>query len=256
MKRVFAVVVLGMLLASCGGGNGPDSQPPATLTSGNWTFYPPTVDSNQFFFFGGNLTQTGSTVSGVAYIGLPDCVSLMNGAPVTGSIRGNSLTLQTGTTVVVKITGTISNSKSVTGTYSVSGTCDDGAHGNITGTYIPPLTGTWNATEVINGASVAITLKLTQQETPSLEGYFPLSGTVEYVGSPCVVSATVNSQSLVLGGMVGIVVDTSEVDGGSGQLMYAGVLEDPATATSFNTVEQVMGGGCLSSGNLITFTKQ
>src|SRR5512146_2378731 len=255
MKRFFVVVVLGVLLTSCGG-NGPGSQPPATLTSGNWTFYPTTVDSTQPVLFSASLTQTGSTVSGIAYVVLSDCVSLFNGVPVTGSISGNSLTLNAGTTVIVKITGTISNSKSVTGTYSVSGACDYGAHGTIAGTYVPLLTGTWKATEVINGTSVAITMKLTQQAAANSEGYFPLSGTVEYVGSPCVVSASINPQSLVLGGLVGIFVDTSEVGGGNGQIIYGGVLDDPATAASYKAFEEVMGGSCSSSGELITFTKQ
>src|SRR5512147_1085684 len=101
MKRVFVVVVLGVLLASCGGGNGPGNQPLATLSSGNWSFYPPTVSPSQLLMFSGALRQTGSTVSGVAFVGLADCVSLLNGVPVTGSIKGNSLTLKAGTTEVV-----------------------------------------------------------------------------------------------------------------------------------------------------------
>lgn len=253
MKRVFVVVVLGILLTACGG---KDPGTPATLTSGNWSFQPSTLDPSQFLLFSASLTQTGSTVSGVAFIALPDCVSLTNSVPLIGSISGNSVTLKAGTSVIVKITGTISNSRSVSGTYSVSGTCSDGVHGSITGAYVPPLTGTWKATEVINGGSVAITMRLTQQETASPEGYFPLSGTVEYVGSPCVVSATINSESFVLGGLVGILVDTSEVSGGNGQILYGGALENPATATSFRSFEEVMGGGCSSSGELITFTKQ
>lgn len=43
---------------------------------------------------------------------------------------------------------------------------------------------------------------------------------------------------------------------GNGQIIYGGVLDDPATATSYKAFEQVMGGACSSNGELITFTKQ
>ena len=258
MKRVFVVVVLGLLLVNCGGGNGPGGRPPVTLTGGNWAFKPTAILGNsQLMFFSASLTQTGSSVTGLAYIGLANCDALLNAVPISGTVNGNSVTLKAGTTDVVTVTGTISGTKTVTGTYSVTGSCAGGDQGPITGTYVPPLTGTWKGTEVVDGTSTTMTLHLTQQETANSLGFFALSGTVDYVGSPCALSGTTDSNvSFVLGDLVAVMVDTSEAGGGSGQVLYDGALDDPATATSFRGFESVLTGMCSSSGQLITFTKQ
>jgi hypothetical protein len=258
MKRVFVVVVLGLLLVNCGGGNGPGGQARVTLTGGNWAFRSTAIsETSQLVFFSASLTQTGTSLTGLAYIGLIDCYDLLTALPISGTVSGNSVTLKAGTTDVVTIAGTIAGSKLVTGTYSVTGPCAGGDHGPITGTYVPPLTGTWKATQVVNGTSVTMTFHLTQQETASALGYFPLTGTVEYAGSPCVLSGTTDSNiSFVLGDLVAVMVNTSESGGGSGQVLYGGALDDPATASSFRGFESVVAGTCTSSGQLITFTKQ
>jgi hypothetical protein len=258
MKRALVIAVVGVLLTACGGGNGPGGQPRASLTDGNWAFTPtPLLENTQLLFFSASLTQAGSSLTGLAYVGLADCVDLLTAVPISGTVSGNSVTFKAGTTDVVTITGTISGTKTVTGTYSVTGSCAGGDHGAITGTYVPPLTGTWKGTEVVDGTSITMTLHLTQRETANSLGFFPLSGTVEYAGSPCVLSgATDSNVSFVLGDLVAVMVNTSETGGGSGQVLYGGALDDAATATSFRGFESVVAGTCASSGQLITFSKQ
>lgn len=260
MKRVFVVVVLAFFITSCGGGSGP-GDPGITITGGNWSFESPFLNTTdaQLMIFGGSLNQSGRSLTGRMIVAFSDCDDAVGALVLSGEVRGNEFTLKTSSVngQVVTVTGTITDPKTVTGAYSVAGGCADGAHGQIAGTYVPPLTGTWKATEDVNGSPMTITLKLTQSTTVTSEGLFPISGTVEYAGSSCAISGTTEPNiSFVTGGLVAVMVNTSEVGGGTGQVLYGGFLDNPAMANSFSGFEEVVTGGCTSSGQLITFTKQ
>ena len=259
MKRILAVVILACFMPGCGDGSGPGSTPnPDAITAGNWSFN--TLSSptdGHLISIGGVLSASGATLSGTMAVDLSVC-SFNPQTAVTGTVSESSFTLKSASIdgQVITIQGTMANSKSLVGTYSISGGCADGERGSIVGVYVPPLTGTWRATESVNGSDVVITLNLTQQ-TAADHGFFHVSGTASYSGSPCALSGTINSNlSFVTGNVVGIFVNTSEVGGGSGQLMYAGGLDDPAIANSFSSLEGVLSGSCTSSTDLLVFTKQ
>jgi hypothetical protein len=259
MRRAFVVAILGVLFTSCGGGSGPGN-PEVTITGGNWSFSSTSANPTaQFVFFGGSLQQSGKAISGVLTIGFPACLTPLATFNVAGEVSGSSFTLKSNAADggVLTIKGTVSGPKSLLATFSVAGGCADGEQGSVMGTYVPPLTGTWKATEDVAGSQVTITLTLTQSSTVSPQGFFSISGTAQYEGSPCELSGTVDPLiSLVSGSLVGIMVNTSEAGGNSGQVLYGGMLQDPQTATSFQGFENILMGSCTGSGQIVTFTKQ
>ncbi len=260
MKRIFVVLVLlNLFAAGCGGGNGGASLPVEKITSGNWSF---DTSTNPTFghldSMGGSFVLTGSSLSGTMFVDLTTCSTAPAVIDLSGTMSGNSFTLKASPldNQVITIQGTIQGPNSLSGTYSISGGCANGEQGSIAGVYVPPLTGTWKTTESVNGTPVTITLKLTQAPNATSTGYFPLSGTATYSGSPCATTGTVDQNvSFVLGKLVGVFVSTNE-SGGTGTVLYGGALDAPATATSFQGFEEVMTGSCSSSGALLMFSKQ
>jgi len=95
------------------------------------------------------------------------------------------------------------------GTFAVTGGCDDGDNGDVTGRFVPDLSGNWSGT--FDGAPA--TAALTQAQVAS-GGWFALTGTIF---SPCFTSAIVTS--FMSGGIIALSLN-------DGTLVGTGIVQD------------------------------
>ena len=235
------------------------ASPDISLTPGNWsvaaTSSNPAVGT---IHVGGNVTQTGSALSGSMFIVGSMCFDVSQPVAFTGAVSGSNVTLTSadvnGQIFSVVATAT---SSSMSGTYSITGGCADGDSGSADGNLVPSITGTWNGTVVgSGGSSVTLSVDLTQDTTASADGSFPLTGTLAYVGSTCSVSGTI-SNAFVAGSYVLINADTVETDGSDGQVFYNNTLLDSSTAPQNMTgTYETSAGLCAGDLQVLTLTMQ
>jgi hypothetical protein len=151
-KLISAQLVLAVtFLAGCGGNpssndSGGGSTP--RLTSGNWSLSAKSsVVPGTTVYLGGSLNQAGSAVSGNLHVVGSDCYDLTVPISVTGSLNGTRLTITSASSNGQVITANlVSSGKSVSGTYSILGGCAGGDKGSVSGTWVPPISGTWAGT--------------------------------------------------------------------------------------------------------------
>jgi hypothetical protein len=270
------------MMSSCGGGNGVSNggpnagSDPQGITAGNWILLGTSqIHYNSSEAAGGSLTSAGSTVSMIANA---------NGAcfylPMvfSGPMNGNSITL-TSTSAqgkTMEVTGTVYNGTNIGGTYQITGgpaNCN-GDTGTVYGTLIPSISGTWggnlqelpypppNDLSTLN--TVTLDLSVTQADSPSANGSFPLSGLATLgvppectspkppaycsvppppgSNSPCFATGTIDPiLSSVQGDVVTMVVDA---DSGATVNITAQLI-NPNTAVTMSIISyQVSGGLC------------
>ena len=241
-----------LMLAACGGSN------TLGLTQGNWAFSAtsttaaPTI-SSPTFVVGGNLTQSGSSLTGTMYITQSGCIP-QQFVGFTGTVKGKNINLTSetfgGQVITVAATGT---KDSLTGTYTVTGECADS--GTVSANAVPSISGTWNGTisnvaaSKGNGAAQAsVSVALTQAATPSEDGTFGLTGTLTYTNSVCALTGTI-SNGFVAGNFVNM---TGPTDDGAGEFNFANVVLDSVTAPANMTGNY---DDCLAVQS-VTLTKQ
>lgn len=219
------------------------------------------------------LTQTGSTVSGTAWVqvGFPMCIG-PNGIPcafpfgvinpnLAGTIDADGNIVLSSTTggsapATFSIKANTTTNPTLSGTYSITlttplATASDS--GTITGNMIAPLNGTYAGTVVspTTGLSLGLSITLSQTTTPAL--YFS-SGSANFTGSPCFTTATLESPAATYSGL-----------GGNELWMEFVATNNPATSIEvFGTVSpdaktlqieySVFGGSCNSNngGGILT----
>lgn len=202
----------------CGGGSAPAtmSTVPQILASGNWELLLiPQTNPPVPLILGGNLMQQGSNILGVLHAPASPCFdAVLDDLVVSGALDGQTLTFSTepvrGQTIMISATTkSVGNTSTMTGNYTFSGSTCTGAAGTVAALLIPPLTGTF--TGPLTGSLTAnVTVNLTQTG-PDAHGFFHLSGSLTFSGSPCFTSGTIASSSLS-GIIADFVVNTS--DGG------------------------------------------
>jgi hypothetical protein len=248
--------LLALVLTGCGA----VASNPEALTQGNWSMAATSGGSAGAFNIGGNLTQSGTSLTGNMYV-VGTCINPSQSVAFTGTVSGNNVTLSSsggsGQTITVNATGTAS---SLTGSYSVNGGCDDGDSGTVVATPVASVTGTWNAPIVNDGNSdpnVTLSMNLTEATTPSANGSFALTGTLTYTGSTCEVSGTITNASIA-GPYVVINASTVDSDTSVGSLTYTqGLLNSPSSPTTITgTYNVIEGGYCSGDLATVTFTKQ
>jgi hypothetical protein len=256
-------------LAGCGSGGSIAASPPPASTAipGNWEFTA-TNSSGWAVPFGAYLTQTGSTVSGTAWIQMAfpmDCTPECCGGPfydfndsLTGTLD-SSETLTMGSAVpnggpVFSMTGTLSGGTLSNGTFSLTGGCPDS--GTLTGYELPELDGTYvgTMTSVDTGQSYAFSASLQQSSAVNSRGFLDVSGTATVSGYPCLTSATgggSEQNSGFLGNQFGVTMNASS---GGATLSLSGTLsQDGKTiVASYNA----SGGGCTLDFGTGTLTWQ
>jgi len=204
---------LALVLAGCGFGSKNHSNP--TLTAGNWSLQATSTNSGNAFTVGGNLVQSGTSLSGKMYIvgADPGCnIDQAQAVTMTGTVSGSNIALSSASIADQVITIAASGTGSAfSGTYFIAGGNCGGDQGNITANAVPSIAGTWSGTVHVSSAPVTMSMVLTQASTVSADGTFALSGTVTYVGSVCDANATVLATSRIAG--ANVTVDASVGDG-------------------------------------------
>ena len=238
--------VLALALAGCGGTSN------LALTQGNWLVTAVSGGSAGTFVIGGNLTQSKSTLSGTMYVTGSLCFDSSQSVTMTGTVKGNKVTLISaavkGQVITISATGAIS---SLTGTYTIAGGCAAGDHGAVTADAVASLSGTWNGALLVNTAPVAVSFALTQAATASPDGTFALTGTVTYTGSTCSSTASIINPSTVAGSELAINADL-----GTGSFNYTASLDNPTTPKTISGIYSVSDSCASDADQTVTLTKQ
>jgi hypothetical protein len=256
-----AIVTFCLLLSGCGGGSSstpaptPTPVPQLAFTSGNWDFAA-VSSSGPSFLIGGNVVQTGSSVTGGLRVVNSACFTPSTAVPISGTISGQTANVTSAAVASQTISATLSGSAtSLTGTYNVTGTgCAGGDKGNIAGVLVPSISGTWKGTFISNAVahpSMGVTAAVTEG-APDPSGLFVLTGSATYVGSPCFASGTATTGSAMAGRTVDVLLkndDTSTVE-------FIGALNNPAAPTQINGTYTVTGGLCGGDSGTGQLTKQ
>ncbi|HEY1938759.1 MAG TPA: hypothetical protein VGJ33_12555, partial [Candidatus Angelobacter sp.] len=262
MRPVCVVVVtfLALLIAGCGGNSSTAPSPTPTptpipsptptptpqqlaITSGNWDFAAASTSGTNFLI-GGNVVQTGTSVTGAMHVINSTCITPNISVPITGDISGQTATITSDAVASQTINATLSGSATaLTGTYTVTGTgCAGGDKGNIAGVLVPSISGTWKGTFVSNtvaNPAVGVTASIVEG-APDPSGLFVITGTATYVGSPCFASGTATTGS-AMGGRTTDVLLTND-DGST--VEFLGSLNNPAAPTQLVGTYTVTGGLC------------
>jgi hypothetical protein len=236
-----------LVLGGCGASNN------LALMPGNWSMTA-TPSGASPFYIGGNLTQNGSALTGTMYVVNSNCFTSSTTVVLSGTIHGQNVTLSStsisGQVIAITATGTAS---ALTGTYTVTGGCDDGDSGSLSASIVPSISATWSGPIASQGGSnVTLALSLTQTATASGDGTFALTGNGVFTNSSCSNTASV-TDAFIAGPY--LVVNALTDDGG--EFSYTQVLlNNAATPTSMNGTYEVFGGNCDGDLDNPTFTKQ
>jgi hypothetical protein len=252
--------VLTLALAGCG-----STIKNTALTQGNWAFTAsstaPGKASPTSFVLGGNLSQSGTNLTGTMYITGSGCIPAQF-VSFTGTVKDKTVTLTSAAFggQVISITAS-GGSDSLTGAYTVTGECADS--GNVTASSVASITGTWNGT-ILNPAQgkgglgiagATLSIVLTQAATASENGTFALSGTLTYTNSACSVSGTI-SNGYMAGNFISFNGATVDIDG-EGEFAYDNGHLDSVTAPHNMTGDySVDFGTCEGQSVSLTLTKQ
>lgn len=246
--------IITLALAGCG-----STVSNMAVTQGNWAFSaistaPAKVQGiATTFLLGGNLTQSGSTLSGTLSVQQDNCISDQT-LSFTGTVKGKDITLTSaafdGNVISVTASGT---KDSLSGNYTITGGCAD--QGTFTAAAVPSISGTWNGTLVNTGfgsgrgiSNVGISVALTQAASAGEDGSFALTGTVTYTGSGCA-----EPSSLVQASIAGSLVKI-QANSGFG---YVASLDSLTSPTSMTGGYDGSSDECgVIDDNAVTLTKQ
>jgi len=212
--------------------------------------------SGPSFLIGGNVVQTGTSVTGGLRVINSACFTASTSVPITGTISGQTATVTSAAVASQTINASLSGSATaLTGTYTVTGAgCAGGDKGNIAGVLVPSITGTWKGTFVSNtvaNPSVGVTAPITEGAAdPS--GLFVLTGSAAYVGSPCFATGTTATAS----GLAGRTTDVFFKNDDGSTVEFVGALNNPASPTQINGTYTVTGGLCGGDSGTGQLTKQ
>jgi hypothetical protein len=185
--RFLVLAAMTALLTSC-------SVSPSANITGNWQFQ--VSSGSQYASLSGSLISSGSSVTGVLHSDgsyLSGCLSEAPEIAVSGTLdSSNTLTLSAPlpsgslrlTGVVTPSAGTISGSMTLSG-----GSCTKTAI-PMTAALIPNISGNFTGTVSLlvpgqTGQAAQVTANLLQSNSPTTDGFFPLSGTVTATSPTC-----------------------------------------------------------------------
>ena len=249
--------VMALILSSC---QSVSVFPAPSLTRGNWavtaTSSDPAVGTIRL---GGNLVQSGSSLSGSMFVVGSLCFDVSQAVSFTGTVRGKQVTLTSATVAgqVLKVAATTTSTSAMSGTYTITGGCADGDNGTVDANAVPAISGTWKGPLTGSGGSnVDLSIALTQAKTASADGSFPLTGTLTYTGSTCSVNGTITS-AFIAGSYILINANTLETDGSDGTVLYSNILLDSSSAPKNMTgAYEIDWGLCAGDFQTLTVAKQ
>lgn len=258
--RLCLSLLLGPLAIVLAGCPAMTDSPQTTLTSGNWSVT--AISSNPAvgtIHVGGNLTQSGSALSGSMYVVGSMCFDVSEPVSFTGTVSGSQVTLTSADVngQVFSLTATSTSSTAISGTYTITGGCAGGDSGSAVASAVPSISGTWNGPVIgAGGPSVTLSVTLAQDAIASADGSFPLTGTLTYTGSSCSASGTITT-AFVAGTYILLNANTVETDSSDGSVFYNQVLLDSSSNPLNMTGTYEVGSGlCVGDLQELTLTKQ
>ncbi len=222
-----------LLTGACGnrdenmGEPGPLAPDTSTILEGNWSIIG-TSDQGNEYRVGGHLVQKGSEVSGTVKVTtrcqLPEVVSLK------GKFNGQELDFQTnpnssGMTLRGKLTGNGKAISHLSGDFAVTNGCSPDEQGEATAIRIRHLRGSWSGTGLAIAGDPRVQVSTTFSETGLYDGYYYLSGTLDYSTSTC--TAKVDVYGRIYG--TELFLDVDESDNVPVLFFFSGSL-DPTTS--------------------------
>jgi hypothetical protein len=245
-----------------GGGTPPNPADYIYLT-GNWQIETtPTTAPTPFTALAGFINEQGQNpgVDDIATAALQatpsSCYVNAVTIPMQGSVEGKDLHLLSFSVngQFLNITATKdATATHLTGAYSISGGCADGAAGTITGTQYASMTGTYSGSISGNSAQT-LQLKLSQFTQGTGDGVFLVTGSATVGGVSCLTQGTLASQDgSVIGSTVKLTMSTNDASGA--QLVLSGSIDPTAATLTLSSVD-ITGGSCAGSLGAATLTQQ
>jgi hypothetical protein len=195
----------------------PNTSPPpsahyADLT-GNWDFGPYYKTG---LTAGAALSTSGGQITGLLHLLQSQCLPGARRGPliqyanlaITGTLdTKNNISFQASSAAgsTLSANGIVSSDGSSIslGSFSIHEVCadsvvKDNSGASLNGSRIPSATGSWSGTVTFDQVigygttvpTVTVTEQLTQSDTPDLNGFFPVTGTLTVKGSDCITVAT------------------------------------------------------------------
>lgn len=256
--RALNIAIIGALariVCGCGGGSSSSGSSPAfSIQSGNWNISAvSSAGPGSNFSAGGNLSQSGSNISGILhFVGSP-CLDFLTDVPVSGSVSGQKVTLTspviTGEVVTVNASG---SATALSGTYTLTASgpsCGASDQGTFTATVVPSVSGTWHgafSSSVNPGTNINVSANITQSAAPDAHGFFPITGTLTFSGSSCFTAGTVVSGPLasnIAGSTLNLFISTNDQPS-PGLTSFDATADVPATASAMTGNYLVIQGNC------------
>ncbi len=188
-------------------------------------------------------------MTGEVHVDGSSCFDQQTPVAMTGTLTNGNISL-TSTAVngqVITLTGSITEKigfpDSLIGTYAINGGCADGDQGNSTGYNVISLAGYWAGNLTSAGGQTVHWDTQLNQNGPTAEGSFGLSGAFTFDGcfaSGTATSETFPSASYIMGTSVALDIKTS-----NGTMAFLGTMEPYGLIEGSYTVS---GGSCDSTG--------
>lgn len=249
-KRLASILVFSsvtVLLTACGssGNSGATVTPPPTPTypalTGNWSLSAMSQVTSLTYIMGGYITNTNGAVSGTIHLLNSGCYAITTDVPITGTVSTSGAFTATSSAVatqVITISGTVTSTALTAGTYSITGGCATGDHGTVTGYAAPPYSNIYSGNFISVPSRITIaTMIATTQTGPDVDGFYHVTGTATFSGSPCFSSGTI-SASTIAGSYMAITITTS-----NGTVNFDGYDTD-STGKTVSGAYSVTGGIC------------
>ena len=254
MNRTFAVAVslsmptlisAALFLSGCGssGSSGSASTPPPTYPTltGDWALTATSQVSKLNYQLGAYITNANGSVSGIIHLLNSGCFTPTQDIPITGTVSSSGVVSATSTAVssqVITLSGTVTSETLTAGKYAIVGGCGNGDTGTITGYIAPAYSNTYSGTFLsISGLSISTTVT-TLQSGPDADGFYHVSGSVTFGGSPCFASGTI-ANSTIAGEYMEVIITAN--DGST--VTFGGYITD-STGRTISGDYEVTGGKC------------
>ncbi len=258
LATVLALSVAG-LLSGCGASRQatqattpPSTQPPVNSTNtiaGNWQLSAvSSVPGNPTLAIGGNIVETGNAVTTALHVDGSSCFDQMAIMALTGTVTNGMTTLTSAPLngQVVTFTGSLTTSN-FTGTYSVTGGCDSGDQGSVTGlSFSVADADAWSGAFTSSAQKTFIvTGTFAQGTSASPEGSLGFTGTAAF-DTPCFTAQTISAGSFPSGSFLLGTLFSLEIDTNNGTIDFVGTV-DPVSA-GINGTYSISGGNCDQTG--------
>jgi hypothetical protein len=245
--------LLSAFVSGCGGSATTTSSPIAYPNfAGNWNIF--VVPSNPqvgSISFGGSITNSSGSASGMLHAQGSACYPISQDVPVSGSLTplGNVTLTSTAvagqTLTITALSNSVyvpaTNPQVMFGNFTISGGCADGESGTVNGLVAPSLNGVYAGTfQTVTGSTFGASISLLQGG-PNVDGQYSVSGSVVFTGSPCFSTGAIAS-STIFGDYSDVTINTN--DGGT--MEFRGITFSPITTPMSILVEyyRITGGAC------------